>query len=241
MQNQQNVALGARYGLLTVSGIAPSVRQSNGKMKQAVFAQCDCGAEKAFLLTNLRSGNSKSCGCEKNRGLSAYNADRAKPQAWTIDGESAFIVVKGLKILVDADDVPLVGQYRWGLRNGYAVARGGRLAMHRLILGLEPGDIREADHEKHNKLDNRRSKIRIATSSQNKMNRRGNVVATSSFKGVHFDKSRRRYTAQIKTAERYLYLGRFEKEIDAALAYNAAAAKYFGQFAYLNPVDRGAV
>jgi|GEM_PF-5538208 len=33
-----------------------------------------------------------------------------------------------------------------------------------------------------------------------------------------------------------MYLGLYHREVDAARAYNDAARKYFGEFAYLNDV-----
>ena len=46
--------LNRRYGRLTVLRLVyPGV----------VYAKCDCGTEKEFILNNLRSGNTQSCGC----------------------------------------------------------------------------------------------------------------------------------------------------------------------------------
>jgi hypothetical protein len=213
------------------------VLQTNGKRKGAVSARCDCGVVKAFIATNLKNGNSKSCGCRKFDGMKSFNKARAAPQPWVLDGDVATLTICGVKVLVDADDLPLVNKYRWGLNGGYAVARGGRLAMHRLILGLGKGDPREGDHVRHNTADNRRSELRIANSQQNKMNRRGNVVSTSMYKGVCFDASRGKYKAAIKDGNKPAMIGRFDSEVDAALAYNAAAANAFGEFAYLNEIS----
>lgn len=225
-----------RFGRLVIVGPAPSIRQTNGKMKRAVLARCDCGAEKVFLLTNLRGGNSKSCGCGKYQGFAEHNTKRAEPQSWTIEGDVASLVIGETTVLIDAADLPVVAQYKWGLGNGYAVARGGRLAMHRLILGLNKGDPREGDHRHHNTTDNRRSELRIATSSQNKMNTRGKISGrTSRFKGVHFDSTKRRWTAQIKIGDKHKFIGRYITEEAAASAYADEARKYFGEYAYTAP------
>lgn len=200
------------------------------------MARCDCGNEKPFLITNLRSGNSKSCGCNKNSGMMAFNARRATPQTWVIEGDIAHIFIRKVKVLVDTADLPLVSKYRWGMHHAYVSAKGCRLPMHRLIMGLANGDPREVDHKHHNPADNRRSELRIANSSQNKMNRKANVFGTSKYKGVHFDSYRDRFVAQIKAEGRHRLLGRYKTETDAARAYNEAALKYFGQFAYLNPL-----
>jgi hypothetical protein len=39
-------------------------------MKQMVLCKCDCGTEKEVIVSNLKSGVSKSCGCLKNEQLS---------------------------------------------------------------------------------------------------------------------------------------------------------------------------
>lgn len=228
--------IGQRFAKLTVVSSAHPILRPSGKRRTAVIARCDCGAEKRFDLSNLRNGNSKSCGCEKLRGLAQRNAERAVPQAWMIHGDVASLEIDGVAVLVDVADVPLVGQYRWHLNNGYAVARGGRLAMHRLILGLAKGDPREGDHVHHVTTDNRRSELRIASSGQNKWNARQQRHGKSPFKGVSYDQERKKYRAQIKLGGHRKMIGRFATERDAAAAYNAAASQAFGEFAYLNVI-----
>jgi hypothetical protein len=81
--------------------------------------------------------------------------------------------------------------------------------MHRQILGLEHGDRRQGEHENRNRLDCRRSNLLIATrgcadNSQNKSGLRNN---TSGYRGVTWDKRKRKWVAQAVLAGRHLYLG----------------------------------
>ncbi|MBO9380013.1 hypothetical protein GG804_24915 [Sphingomonas histidinilytica] len=222
--------LSERYGMLTIVGAAPSIRQKSGKPRRMVVARCECGIEKTFQLSNLRTGNTMSCGCQAQRGLRSYNAKRAEPQRWQVDGEVASIKIGDMRVLVDACDVDIVGAFRWHINHyGYAAARGGRVLLHRLILGLRAGDDRQVDHRFHDKLDNRRSEIRIATATQNIWNARSRG-GSSNFKGVCFDRSRNRFQVHIQGR----YLGRYRDEQDAAAAYDRAAMRIYGPFAVLN-------
>lgn len=40
--------------------------------------QCDCGNVKNIMGSSLRSGNTKSCGCNKSKGLIEYNAKQSE-------------------------------------------------------------------------------------------------------------------------------------------------------------------
>ncbi len=92
------------------------------------------------------------------------------------------------------------------------------------------------DHENHNTLDNCRKNLRTATNSQNQMNRRSQKNSVSRHKGVHFYKRYQRWQSQISYNNKRIQLGYFKYEQDAALAYNEAARKYHGEFAYFNSV-----
>lgn len=60
---------------------------------------------------------------------------------------------------------------------------------------------------------------------------------TSIYRGVHFKKRINRWVAQIYVAPRKsVHIGVFHNQEDAALAYNQAAIKYFGEDARLNEV-----
>ena len=54
--------VGQKFGRYLV--IAKSDKRSKA-MKQMVLCRCDCGVEKEVVVSNLKSGSSKSCGCLK--------------------------------------------------------------------------------------------------------------------------------------------------------------------------------
>ena len=104
--------------------------------------------------------------------------------------------------------------------------------MHRMILGLGYGDERKADHENHDTLDNRRSNLRVATTSQNGSNSRVRKDNTSGFKGVGYRGGR--FLAYIRVNGKRSYLGTYGTAVEAALAYDAAAREHFGEYACTN-------
>lgn len=58
-----------------------------------------------------------------------------------------------------------------------------------------------------------------------------------SYKGVYWHRRDRRWVAKIRTPIKRLHLGAFVSPEAAARAYDAAARKYHGEFAYLNFPD----
>lgn len=145
---------------------------------------------------------------------------------------------QGKFALVDNRDFNWLNQWRWHyLSVGYAARRvyPGRkyIYMHRLIMGESDHD-REIDHINRNGLDNRRSNLRVVNRSFNMANTGLRSTNTSGAKGVYWDKSRDKWTAEITVNYKKKYLGRFNDKNDAALAYDVAAKRYFGQSAFLN-------
>lgn len=157
-------------------------------------------------------------------------------------------LTQGQFVLVDNEDFEWLDQYKWSTyksrsSNCYAKRQAPRtngkrytIQMSRCILGLTPGDKREADHINHDTLDNRRSNLRVCSRQQNCMNRKSRQNTLSQYKGVSWHKQIKKWQAQIMIAGEYKYLGCFVLEISAALAYNKAAKKLFGTFAYINVV-----
>ena len=91
----------------------------------------------------------------------------------------------------------------------------------------------QLDHINGIKWDNRIENLRESTQLQNTRNRPQNKNSSSSYKGVHKAPTGRFY-AKICVEGTHIYLGAFSDEINAAEAYDTAAKKYFGEFAYTN-------
>jgi hypothetical protein len=112
---------------------------------------------------------------------------------------------------------------------------GKRLLAHRLAYFLHTGETpEEIDHIDGDRKNNKFENLRAATSSLNKYNIPLKSTNTSGFKGVHFDKRKKKFTAQIMLEGRYVHLGRFEDPKEAARVYDAAAVEGVGEFALTN-------
>ena len=90
------------------------------------------------------------------------------------------------------------------------------------------------DHINGNRRDNSKKNLRWVTIRENGMNQVRHKNSSSIYKGVSWKKQNKAYRANISINGRLTHLGCFKNEIDAAKAYNEAAALHFGEFARLN-------
>jgi metal-dependent hydrolase (beta-lactamase superfamily II) len=91
------------------------------------------------------------------------------------------------------------------------------------------------DHINGNKLDNRKSNLRVVTASQNHMNRRkdGRKGLTSTLKGAQYHKASGLWRSRIKVGDKHLSLGYFKTEMEAHTAYINAAKEHFGAYRFV--------
>lgn len=146
-------------------------------------------------------------------------------------------LTKGRVAIVDKEDFEWLSQWKWTFGR-YALRRiGGRknyttIYMHKLILGIS-GNI-QGDHINNNKLDNRRSNLRVCNHAENQRNRPKYKNNVSGFRGVCLDKRRNLWKAEICFNRKRRHLGYFDNKEDAAKRYDEYAKELFGEFAYTN-------
>jgi hypothetical protein len=141
---------------------------------------------------------------------------------------------QGKVAIVDDDMFDYLNQWKWSYSgHGYAERRTWpekkKIYMHRLIAQTPNG--MDTDHINHDKLDNRKENLRICTASENMGN---SSIKDGRFKGVSFHKSLNKWEAYITKNYDHKHLGLFQSPEEAAHAYDAAAKKFFGNFAKLN-------
>jgi len=149
-------------------------------------------------------------------------------------------LTQGKFTIVDAEGYDRFSKYKWHCRRSknkfyaYRTERKTRktIGMHREIIGAPPGLL--VDHIDGNGLNNRKSNLRLCTYSQNTYNRRPNRNSISKYKGVTYHKRNKKWEAKIIFNGKFIYLGGFDDEKEAALAYDRKAGELFGEFAYLN-------
>lgn len=138
--------------------------------------------------------------------------------------------------LVDIQDAH-VAQYSWSVVSGgyLATKPNGRkdksVLLHRFI--MQPPGGKEIDHINGNKLDNRRSNLRICSRADNSHNIGPHLSRNKSgFKGV--SKRNNKWRAGIYTKGRSFHLGYFHTAKEAAKVYDQKAQELWGEFAWLN-------
>ena len=151
--------------------------------------------------------------------------------------------------VVDDEDFEYLSQWKW-FRARYAI-RGTKTKingkwknkthfMHREIMelhGFKYGDKMVTDHINGDTFDNRKENLRIVTNRQNAFNQKKNGInKTSIYKGVRKVRNRPGWEANIWTNGKNKYIGYFQTEIEAALAYNSVANSLFEEYARLNEV-----
>ncbi|MBN2182978.1 MAG: HNH endonuclease [Sedimentisphaerales bacterium] len=157
----------------------------------------------------------------------------------TCDESRLIPLTQGKFAIVDAADYERLAGHKWclgGNNNGQYYANrwnhGKIVKMHHEIIDVPEGMV--CDHINHNSLDNRRCNLRVCTPSQNAQNRLPSDGGTSRYKGVCWNKEKRKWVAEICYKNQRIYIGCYDYEEDAAIAYDDMAIQLFGEFACLN-------
>jgi hypothetical protein len=103
-----------------------------------------------------------------------------------------------------------------------------KIYLHRFIVSAPKGF--EVDHISGDKLDNRKCNLRICNRQQNAMNMKSHKDSFTGYKGVSFDKNRKKYKVEICFKGKRIFVGRYYLLDDAIEAYKTASNKFHGDF-----------
>ena len=194
---------------------------------------CSCGVKKSVNGKSLRNGGSTNCGCVKNIPGRPPTLNKYKRNPNMVEG----VLTNTRKtFIIDIDDFEKVKQYTW-YENKYGYVETAkyqkgkhkRVFLHRLIMGVNDVNWLDViiDHISRNKLDNRKSNLRIVSNTQNQFNRGLRSDNESGITGVSFDKRDNVWKACINYMKKRICLGSYTTKDEAAKARRDAEKIYF--------------
>ena len=150
-------------------------------------------------------------------------------------------LTQGREAFVSDKDYGYLMQWKWYFNGGYAVRNKpgpsrGTLMMHTVVARRKGVQSREVDHMDRNRLNNQRSNLRAASRQQNVANSGPRRNGRTGFRGVTWRGRNQKFQARITVNGNQESLGLYRAAVEAAQAYNKAASKYFGPYAYQNRV-----
>ena len=144
-----------------------------------------------------------------------------------------------IKVKIDKEDLKRIEKHSWRVQSS---VKGGKPrvvtsvknkegAYRTMTLGqflLKPRDGKQVFPRRYQtSLDYRKSNLIVCTMKERQimLPKRKSKNATSIYKGVSYIKSKNTWRARIEHKGNQIYIGDFDKETKAALAYNRAAKK----------------
>lgn len=134
---------------------------------------------------------------------------------------------------VSDEDFELISKFSWHLHDkGYVQGNigGNPVLLHRFIMGAKGKEI--VHHKNGIPTDNRRENLKIVNINTN--NHARNYFKKFPYIGVNKHPGRKTFTAEMRINGKKKNLGYFADPFEAALAYDAAVTKYYGEDAQTN-------
>lgn len=160
------------------------------------------------------------------------------------DANQVVSLSKGKFAIIDAQDADYINQWKWTyLSSGYAFRRkylgvvDGKeqseyILMHRLLMDCPEGY--EVDHINHNRLDNRKSNLRIVTRAQNTHNAGIRSDNTSGHKNIYWYKAYKKWMVTVGANGKSHFIGYYDKLDEAVEAKKLAIKRLHGEYANVN-------
>jgi hypothetical protein len=128
--------------------------------------------------------------------------------------------------LIDVADAAIALRGHWHLSpTGYAVRTDSHgpirnIRLHREVMGVTSDRTIAVDHINRDRLDNRRSNLRLCSEIENSQNR-GALGGTSIYRNVCWHKARGRWVVRVRHNGSSHFVGYFDDELEAAHAAEA--------------------
>ena len=141
------------------------------KEKYYLF-QCECGKQKVINLGNVKSGKTKSCGCNYKEILGNLykKTNKYKKRNNYIIG---YATNTQNKFYIDKEDYIKIKDISWyEANNGYICHKDTNkkvILLHRYIMDAPNNMV--VDHINHKRNDNRKTNLKICTQQENAQNR----------------------------------------------------------------------
>lgn len=241
--------MGMQVGTLTVIGfdeerhkkdLADYKAKIKNRVKRYWLCECSkCGQIRSVETSNLLSGNTKGCVCDKDERTGIHNK---KYNTYEYDDiEKCYKIYAsntGNIFLIDECDYEKVKEHCWYESDyGYLITRldkDTQILLHRYIMLGEDSaydNMTLVDHRSRDKHDNRRSNLRFASPVENARNMSIYSNNTSGHIGVSRCSRGNKWRAFITIDRKYVSLGQFDDINDAIIARKEAEIKYYGEFA----------
>lgn len=222
---------GRQFGCLT--SLCPAGYRESSHT-QLWHCRCGCGKDIIVGGNNLVSGNSESCGCVHGIAISDP-ITHAQFTALVV-----YDLARGVFNRRVAGRHYQVGDTLGFLDNSNGYVRlsieSKKYWAHRAAWFYVTGQWpeKQIDHIDRNRANNAWQNLREATQTQNNANAKKPINNTSGYKGVFFNSETNLFVAQIGFQNKNYQLGGYVDVVEAAKAYDAAAIKFFGEYARIN-------
>ena len=172
-----------------------------------------------------------------NKFLDTEAMSTADKNNYIITNEGVWIIVKNKKqvetgrFLIDKEDFDLVLSKKWRKwKDDYFTGNINPISISRFLLNLNYKDDILVDHINGNRIDNRRSNLRLANDSQNGANKALDRRNKSGIAGVRYENDRHKWAVEISYYNKRIHLSRYDNFCDACYVRYIAEIFLFQDF-----------